>query len=144
MNKIVSLVLILALVSCKDETPGGVLKKDQMQSLYWDLMRADEMVNYYASADTSYNRQRSQDSLYTIILLAHKISRDEFLKSKTYYEEHPELLKPVLDSMFTQGERSQNLLLVNVEKMSGKPDSIPKNSSSDTSPNRKGLILKPE
>lgn len=110
MKHLAYLLLIVYMVACKPSVPEGVLPTDKMQALYWDLMRADEMVNYYALLDTAYVRTKHQDSLYTAIFGIHQVSRETFLKSKSYYETHPEKLKPILDSIHSRGEKIVNAI----------------------------------
>lgn len=146
MRKLSGLILLFVFFSCKTDVPKGVIGKEEMQSIYWDLLRADEMINFYASADTAYDRQKHQDSLYSVIFRIHNISGDEFLQSKSYYEAHPELLKPVLDSIFIEGERLQSLPEVTPEKSapSGDTTVIDKDLTIDSSNKKKGLILQRE
>jgi hypothetical protein len=146
MNKLTGLILLFLFFSCKSDLPKGIIGKEKMQSIYWDMLRADEMVNYYASADTSYKRQVHQDSLYTAIFSIHNISRNEFLQSKAYYEANPELLKPILDSIFNKGERLQSIPDNTPEKASPSVDTnlINKDLTIDTTNKKKGLILKRE
>ena len=133
-NKMKAAGIFLGLVflfSCGKKLPDGILNKETMQAVYWDMMRADEMVNYNATADTSYNRIENQEAYYQAILRMHNITKETFRKSKEYYESHPELLKIILDSVYAKGERLQNLPDVEPE-----PAPLP---STDTIEN----ILKP-
>ena len=145
MKQLAYFLLIFCTVSCKPSVPEGVLPADRMQALYWDLMRADEMVNYYALLDTSYIRTKHQDSLYAAIFSIHQVSRETFLESKYYYETHPEKLKPILDSIHRRGERIVNDIEL-PEKVDTPPppaiDTTPgKIIQPDSNRRRKGLIL---
>ena len=145
MKKLFILFSSFIMFSCGSEVPDGILGKEEMGSIYWDLLRADEMVNYLATADTAYNREKNQDSLYSAIFLIHDISKMEFLKSKAYYEAHPGLLKPVLDSIYSNGERLQNLPVDTPGKKPASNDTSTAGiASADSSSTRKGLILKRE
>ncbi len=145
MKYLAYLFLTVFMVACKPSVPEGVLPADRMQALYWDLMRADEMVNYYALLDTAYVRTKHQDSLYTVILGIHQVSRETFLESKHYYETHPEKLKPILDSIHRSGERIINKIELPEKVDTPPPPAIDttrvKIIQPDTNRRRKGLIL---
>ena len=148
MKQLAVIFFLVLFGSCKSSVPEGILPPGKMQAVYWDLMRADEMVNYYAILDTAYGRTRHQDSFYAAILGIHQISHETFLKSKYYYETHPEKLKPVLDSIHSRGEK-----LVNGIDLPERPDTMKilprqrtdtppvKTLQPDTTKRRKGLIL---
>lgn len=92
--------LLLMLLACNDnKLPKGVLKPDKMQRVLYDVMQADELVNLKYTADTSLNRLSQSVELYQAVFKIHRISGDDFKRSFTYYQNHPELLKPILDSL---------------------------------------------
>lgn len=100
MRKTLSLVLVILLITaCNSGIPKNVLPPARMQSVIWDLMRADEMTNFYLDADSSYAGLEKHEALYQQILSIHGISREEFKKSLRYYESNPKYLKTVLDSL---------------------------------------------
>jgi hypothetical protein len=71
-----------------------------MQAILWDLMRADQFLNEYVlNKDSSLNKKTESQKYYQQIFAIHKISREEFLNSFTYYKMHPVSFKPILDSI---------------------------------------------
>jgi hypothetical protein len=96
--------LFLVIISCRnDETPRGIMEKEKMERVLWDMLRADEWVAYEMNLDTSVDRHKRTLELYSQVYSIHKTNLREFKKSFRYYESHPELLKPVLDSMQKKG-----------------------------------------
>ncbi|HEY1113316.1 MAG TPA: DUF4296 domain-containing protein [Chitinophagaceae bacterium] len=101
-------VLLLLAVSCNNgrKLPKGVLPKEKMESVLWDMLRADEMVALQHSKDTSINRFDSSVRLYQQVLKLHRTDQATFTKSFKYYQSRPDLLKPVFDSLQKRGYTS--------------------------------------
>jgi hypothetical protein len=93
---------VIIFFSCKSPkaVPENVLPVNKMQAVMWDVMQADELVNYYYSRDTSVNRSRKLDSLYQRIFGNHNITSSEFRESFNYYQTRPDLLDIMLDSLY--------------------------------------------
>lgn len=112
------IVLILFFfISCKpgSDVPGGVLPVNEMKLVMWDMIQADEMVNYNAIRDTTINRQQESLKLYGKVFHLHKITEADYGKSYEYYRLHPEMEKELLDSLQSYGNKMRE---VNYQKMS--------------------------
>ncbi len=93
-------VLLLMLLACNNNNlPKGILKPEKMQQVLFNVMQADELVNVKFTADTSLNRLSESVELYQNVFKIHRISADDFKRSFTFYQNHPEQLKPILDSL---------------------------------------------
>lgn len=93
---------VFVIVSCgsKDTIPADVLPKEKMQAVLWDVMRADQFLSDYVfSKDTATDKKKESEKMYAKILSLHKISWDEFRRSFDWYSHHPEMLKPIMDSI---------------------------------------------
>lgn len=101
-------VLLLLAVACNNDSkvPTGVLPKEKMEAVLWDLMRADELVNLKYAKDTSINRFDSSARLYQQVFQLHRTDQATFKKSFKYYQSRPDLLKPVFDSLQKRGYTS--------------------------------------
>jgi hypothetical protein len=99
----IGLIGLLFLFSCtrKTQVPKDILPPERMEKLLLDLMEADELV-VRKSIDSTASDSFNKGVVYTAVFNQHKISKENFRKSFSYYESHPELLKIVLDSI--QGE----------------------------------------
>ncbi|MEJ7913884.1 MAG: DUF4296 domain-containing protein [Chitinophagaceae bacterium] len=100
--------LVLFLFSCVDKDehiPDGILPQKKMQQVMWDLVRADELVAYQSSLDSSFDVKQRSVQHYARICRIHKISQEDFKQSFRYYQKHPGQLKVVLDSLRNQSER---------------------------------------
>ena len=79
--------------------PEGILSPDKMQEVLWDMIRADEFLVSYVIKDTSVDRKTESIKLYDKVFNLHDISKSTFEKSFKYYQQHPEILKPIMDSL---------------------------------------------
>ena len=98
--------LIFFSCSDKNKIPNNVLPKSEMQDVMWDIIRADEFVTAYIwKNDSTVNRLNESTDLYEQIFSIHKITREKFQKSLSFYRDHPVLLKEIIDSL-SQKENS--------------------------------------
>lgn len=95
---------IVCFVSCgnKNKVPGNVLPPAKMQAVMWDMMRADQfLADYVMNKDTAKTRNIDQESIrmYQQVFGIHKISKEQFEKSISWYRDNPERLKVIMDSI---------------------------------------------
>jgi len=84
----------------KDTIPSGVLSQKKMQDVLWDVMRADKFVaDYVLKKDSSLNKVTESLHYYQEIFAIHGITEEQFEKSFSFYKEHPDLFKVMMDSM---------------------------------------------
>jgi hypothetical protein len=98
---IFSVVMVLAF-SCgnKDRVPGNIIPREKMQVVLSDMMKADQFLSdYVLNHDTTKKREPESIKLYNKVFAIHDISAKEFYKSLSYYQEHPALLKQIMDSL---------------------------------------------
>ena len=101
MKRLFIAVLVIVAASCssRQEIPKDVLKQPQMQAVLWDMLRADEFIMNYIKKDSAHKIKDESIRLYEDVFRIHKTSKKQFVKSIMFYNGHPELLKPVLDSL---------------------------------------------
>lgn len=107
MRRLRILILSVCILSCKSTVPKDVLPPKKMQAVLWDVMQADEMAEYYSAKDSTYNGLSKHAESYQKIFSIHQITKEDFSKSLNYYQNHPAILKTVLDSLKSFGERMQ-------------------------------------
>jgi hypothetical protein len=106
-NPGVLIFFVIILLSCKSSVPKEVLPPKKMQAVIWDVMQADEMAEYYSTKDSTFTNLSKHAEYYQKIFSIHKITKEDFTKSLTYYENHPVVFKTVLDSLKSFAERVQ-------------------------------------
>lgn len=107
MRSLGVLFITIVIFSCKSSVPKDVLPPKKMQAVLWDVMQADEMAEYYSVKDSTFRSMSKHADYYQNIFSIHQITRADFNKSLAYYENHPVVLKTILDSLKSFGERMQ-------------------------------------
>lgn len=101
-----ALIAIILFFSCSQKTkvPDAVLPPLVMEKLLMDMMRAEELLNR-RQGDSTLGDSLNRISLYNSVLASYKTDKKRFQRSFIYYENHPNLLKPVLDSMYQRANK---------------------------------------
>jgi hypothetical protein len=104
------IVLMMAGIGCsdKDSVPSGVLAKEDMQNILWDMIQADQYSTYLAKDSGRIDVKLENMRLYDQVFQLHHISREKFTKSYKYYMAHPELTQALMDSLLAMGNRQRN------------------------------------
>lgn len=106
IKPLVLFITLLLLYSCNESKPRDVLTPQKMQQILWDVVRANVLSEELARADSTKNQVVENSRLLEQVFIIHKISREQFDKSYGFYTSHPDLFKPILDSI----EARQNIL----------------------------------
>ena len=95
------LCLSLVLFSCasKVAVPKDVISPDKMERVMYDVIRADELVDFSITIDSSYRNFSKRTALYDSIFSFHAVSKEYYQKSLQFYQSHPDLLKAILESL---------------------------------------------
>jgi hypothetical protein len=104
--KIFLLLVVLTGCSKKESRPKDVLQPEKMEDVLWDMSLADEFVINYIMKDSALNKKNESTKRYQQIFTIHKTNLTDFKKSLRFYEDHPLLFKPILDSL---GARQQKI-----------------------------------
>jgi hypothetical protein len=102
---------VFGLVSCtdKDRIPKGVLGKEKMQQVLWDMIQAERYREIFI-VDSSKNLKTETFKLYAQVFELNKITKDEFVKSYKFYMSRPDIAKDMFDSLATQANRRREEL----------------------------------
>ena len=94
------IIVLFFFVSCSQKTklPHTILPPGKMGKILLDVLRADEFFNQ-RSADSIIIDSFNRKDVYRSVFEFHKISKNDFKRSLTFYQSHPDLMKIVLDSM---------------------------------------------
>ena len=111
MRIIAGLICIVLIVGCseKDNIPSGILDKEEMGSVLWDMMQADQYASSYLIKDSAkVNVKMETLKLYEEVFRLHKVSREEFRKSFQFYQDHPDITRVLFDSLIARGNRMRS------------------------------------
>ena len=102
--------------SCKESTPSGIIKPKKMQEVLWDVLRADALSQQLVKSDSAKSLADESVKLTKKAFLIHNISEEQFEKSYTYYTNHPDIMRTMLDSINAQQTRKSNLEIPLIKK----------------------------
>jgi hypothetical protein len=108
LKSILIIVLIgLCFASCKDKNalPAGILNREKMQSVLWDVIRAGAFTNTFIKKDSTKNLVLEDAKLQNEAFAVNHVTKDEFYASYDYYKLHPELMADLLDSIQANNNR---------------------------------------
>lgn len=135
--RIIYLLFILLVVfsSCNrgNKIPKEIIERPRMQELVWDMLRADVfLIDFAGKGDTAFNRTKESISLYQKVLAIHNTNKEQFKKSLTWYQRHPDVMKIIMDTLQS---RQNNLAQDQV-----KPATVP--GATDTASIKKNILPK--
>jgi hypothetical protein len=102
--------LLVSVLGCtrKDGLPKEIMPRDQMESILWDMVQADEYsIQYLAKDSATKNVKKETVQLYGEVFRIHHVSKDEFQKSFDYYLGRPDLTKKMLDTLSERARRQR-------------------------------------
>jgi hypothetical protein len=99
-------------LSCsrEEKMPKDVLPKEKMGTVLFEISMAESRLENYTFRDSTVNRDSALRVELDRVLLVHQLSQDGFRKSYDYYKMRPELMKEIMDTMYTRSQRSQDKL----------------------------------
>ncbi len=98
MIKLRIVLLVLTLASCSSSLPEGILPPEKMTKIVGEMIQVDEYINNFLQRDTAVKKKRS--IYYEQVFRLNKVSRQDFYKTITYYEQHPDIQKTMFDSLY--------------------------------------------
>jgi len=102
LRKITAILLIVGcFASCKDKdaVPTGILGKEKMRAVFWDVITAEAFTTGYIKKDSTKNLVLEDAKLQHQAFAINHVTKEEFYTSYDYYRMHPELMSDLLDSM---------------------------------------------
>lgn len=99
MKQVLIPVLLLAACTTKPEVPKDILPPAKMEAITWDLIRADGLLTHILASDTLTPPLEKRTQLYQQVLRIHEVSREQYKRSFTFYQNRPDLLREVFTGM---------------------------------------------
>lgn len=123
MKTRIFLFISLVFISCYsvDKRPSTIIKPKEMQSILWDVMRAQTLASETALKDSSLDVAIETKMLSKKAFQIHKTDSADFARSYDWYVKHPDKLKLIFDSLYVQKQREHDTLLKRKEKLLGHP-----------------------
>jgi hypothetical protein len=113
MKNVLYFIFFMMLFSCgkSNKPPSSLIQPKEMQSILWDVMRAETLASEIAKKDSAVDAAVETKSLSQKVFNIHKTDSATFNKSYNWYVKHPDVLKIIFDSLYIQKEREQHLHL---------------------------------
>lgn len=93
-------LLSLFFGACKNSSvPDEILPPEKMQNVLYDIIRADEMVDFLRMSDSTYRPFAKRTALYDTVFGLHGVQKETFQQSLRYYQGRPDLLKEIMEDM---------------------------------------------
>lgn len=109
-NYLLSFCLIISFFSCGNKS-GKVLPTAKMQDVMWDMLLADAYTQKYLKNDSSKNEKAENAVLQQKIFQLHNINKEDFYASYEYYNNHPDIMRAILDSINVKAEKGRSELM---------------------------------
>lgn len=107
-------IVSIAFMCCKSKPKA--IKIPQMKLIVWDMLTADEWMKLAVSKDALVQFKKENIRYYNKIFALHKVSKEDFYSSFTFYQTHPNEMKILLDSLVAYGIRKRDTLTNNIGK----------------------------
>ncbi len=102
-------LLFFGACSNRSGIPKEVLQPADMQKLMRDVVEAEQYSAQYISRDSLIkDKVKANQSLLDTIFSIHRISRETFKTSLTFYESRPDLTKNLFDSLNAYANRHRS------------------------------------
>lgn len=99
MRYLIPVLVFLCSCSGKSDVPKEIMAPSKMEAVLYDIIRADEVVDIYRLQDTSYHNFSRRTALYDSVFRIHGINKTQFQKSLTWYQDRPDILRDVFESL---------------------------------------------
>jgi hypothetical protein len=118
MIRIIAGCLLSAILfSCSSGSlPAKVLAPEKMKAVLWDYIKAESFTNEFIGKDSTKNLALENVKLQKAIFAKHHVTREEFYTSYYYYQDHPNQMQVLLDSMIVETRRKYDAHLVDSKK----------------------------
>jgi hypothetical protein len=99
------------LIGCanKGKVPSGIIPKDEMSRILWDMVQADQYSEVYLVKDSTHKNVKMETlKLYQEVFQLHRVSLDDFRKSFHFYLDHPDMIRGLLDTALSRGNSQRS------------------------------------
>jgi hypothetical protein len=108
VKRLIIFFIVANLAACTDRTsvPKNFIQPDSMQKIMKDVIIVGVYSDQFIAKDTSkHNKRKANNDLMDSVFKLHKITREEFIQSLSFYESRPDLNKMIFDSLAADANR---------------------------------------
>lgn len=109
MRLISIICLVILFLSCKQSNKKSevIIPPIKMEPILIDYINAEAYAKELCRMDSSKNDTIESMRLQTQVFKKHKITRSDFYKNFNYYNNHPELMMGLLDSIIAHHSKTE-------------------------------------
>jgi hypothetical protein len=104
---IVCTTVVVCACSNKDDAPSGIIPKEKMEAVLWDMIQAERFTSTFMAKDSAKNIKLENFKLYSQIFDLHQIDKEDFIKSYQFYLSRPDISRVMFDSLTTRSNRER-------------------------------------
>lgn len=108
------LLCFFAACTSNKEIPKDIIAINRMKLVVWDMIRAGELAKNQYIKDSGMVKVKTLENFQQVFSV-YGISKDDFYKSYTYYEKHPDKNKILMDSVMAFAGRQRSLLYKKIQ-----------------------------
>ncbi|MBS4044555.1 MAG: DUF4296 domain-containing protein [Chitinophagaceae bacterium] len=101
MKLIVRILVVMSFCACTNKPKQ--LPFDTVKVVLWEMTNSEELMKLYVKKDSTYSIKSNRPIFYQKIFSLHQITQKDFDFSYKYYQEHPNEMKILLDSISNYG-----------------------------------------
>lgn len=99
MKRFLLLMFFFAACSSVANRPKDVLPPEKLAAVLYDVIQADELVDFAKLKDSTYQRFSRRTALYDTVFGLHGVTKNIFKQSLDYYQSRPDLLKGIVEDL---------------------------------------------
>ena len=102
-------ILLCFLFACNNpnKIPEDIIGISKMKFIVWDLVNAGEYAQLQNSNDSLPTLTKETTKKFQQVFAIYGITKDQFYKSYSYYEQHPDKNKILMDSVSNYAARKR-------------------------------------
>lgn len=105
------LILILFTISCNNKK--AILPAVKMQAVMWDMIKVEAYIQQLIGSDSTIKSPAAIAKMQQEVCGLHGINKAQYLESYKYYNEHPDEMRIILDSISAKTEGERNKIMMN-------------------------------
>ncbi len=109
MRNLIICISFFFLTSCSKKHKE--LSLNQMKVVMWDLLNAEELMKIKVTNDSAYIIKNNRPIYYQKIFSLHQIAQIDFDKNYQYFQNHPNEMKILLDSISNFGIKKREWVI---------------------------------
>lgn len=102
--------MLFGIACSSGPVPGSIIPPHKMKAIVFDLTKSDMYVNNYVLKDSCLKSKDQHIKMYEQVFLIYNVTQKDFYKSLTYYQQHPNINKILLDSILAYANRQREVM----------------------------------